>query len=238
MLPQFYNFKSFLDAEPAFNVHERYKDFLYVAVAFGPLTADSPLHDTFSALNDVLHNPRIGLIVVGAGPAKQLFEEKTKLLGIEKNVVFLPEATDLVSLLKTADVLVETSTSKESEGSILKGAAAGIPMVMYETDLRSDLFKDLESASMCEKGDIRGISKGFRDLLNNSALRTQYRTATRNIVETRLVEDENTYYRALRDSIEITLNVKEETQQIEAQAAKEITENETDTGSNKDKETG
>lgn len=206
VMPQFHNFKSYLDAEPAFNVHERYKDMLYLGVAFGPLTADSHLHDTFSALNSVLHNPRIGLIVVGGGPAKKMFEEKTELLGIEKNVIFLPEASDLVSLMKTADVLIQTDTTKEGDGMVLRGAAAGIPMVMYKNDLRADLFEDGVSASLCEKGDVHGIEEGFRSLLNNSALRTQYKAATRNIVETRLEEDEGTYYRALRDSIEITLN--------------------------------
>lgn len=209
VLPQFYNFRSFLDAKPSFNVHERYKDFIYTALAFGPLTADSHLHYTFSALYQTLHNPRIGLIVIGTGPAKKLFEEKVELLGIEKNVIFLAEATDLVSFLKTADVLVQTDTSRESEEIVLKAAAAGLPTVMYATDLRSDLFKDGDSASICEAGDVHAIEEGFKTILNNLALRTQYRNNARNVVETRLVEDEETYFLALRDSIEMTLNTKD-----------------------------
>lgn len=206
VLPQFHNFRSFLDAEPAFNVHGKYKDFLYVALAFGPLTADSHLHDTFSALNQVLQNPRIGLVVIGKGPARSLFEEKIELLGIKRNVVLLPEAPDLVSYLKTADVLVQTDVSKESEDIVLQAAAAGLPTVMFKTDLREDLFDDGESASLCEVGDVHGIQQGFKALLNNIALRRQYKNAARHVVETRLVEDRDVYYRALRDSIEVTLN--------------------------------
>ena len=219
VLPQFYNFKSFLDAQPTFDVHERYKDFTYTALAFGPLTADSHLHDTFSALNQTLHNPRIGLIIFGDGPAKQLFEEKVELLGVKKNIIFLPVATDLVSYLTTADVLVQTDTSKESEEVVLKAAAAGLPSVMYTTDLRSDLFTDGDSASLCEEGDVHGIEEGFKALLNNTALRTQYKKFARHVVETRLVEDEDLYYRALRDSIEITLNAENGSQKTQSDSA-------------------
>lgn len=204
--PHFYNFSGIIHSEPAFDVHKRYNTFIYTALAFGPLSADSHLHDTFSALHQVLHNPRVGLIVFGDGPAKELFQEKVTILGIEKNVIFLNAPDDLISYLKTADVLVQTDASKAGDEIVLKAAAAGLPTVMYENDVRKDLFVDGESATLCEKGDVSGIEKGFKALLNNQGLRTQYEGGARNVVETRLVEDEETYYRALRDSIEITLN--------------------------------
>ena len=206
VLPQFHNFKSFLHAEPSFNVHDRYKDFHYIALAFGPLTVDSHLHDTFAAFNLILRNPHIGLVVIGRGPAKKMFEEKASLLGIKRNVVFLSDAPDLVSYLKTADVLVQTDTSRGSEDVVLQAAAAGLPIVMYETDMRADLFDDGESGSLSEKGDVQGIYEGVKSLLNNIALRTRYKDAARHMIETRLVEDKDVYHRALRDSIEVTLN--------------------------------
>lgn len=205
VLPQFYNFKEILRAKPTFDVHERYKDFVFVMLAFGEMTADSKLHDTFSALNIVLHNPRIGLVVIGDGPAKHLFEEKVELLGIKKNVVFLSRTNELASFLKTADVMIETRTSKESEKQVLQAAAAGLPLIMYETELRNSLFKDGESASIVESGDIRSLTKRTNDFLNNQAMRIQYKSASQHIVSSRLVEDETTYYRAFRDSIEVAL---------------------------------
>ena len=210
VLPQFHNFHSLISAQPDFDVHERYKDYVFVALAVGPYTAQSHLHDTFSALNSVLHNPRIGMIVAGTGPAKNLFEEKAKLLGIEKNVIFLsPSPREMISLLKTSDVLVHTDTSEQSEGIALKAAAAGLPTIMYATDLRNDLFEHGVSASLCEPGDISGITEEFNRFLNDQGLRMQYKDYARNMVETRLDEDETNYYRAFRDSIELALETKE-----------------------------
>lgn len=210
LLPQFQNFSGLAGATPAFDVHEKYKGFVFVALAFGKLTADSHLHETFSALNSVLHNPRIGLVVIGNGPAKKLFEKKVELLGIKRNVVFIPEQNDLVSYLKTADVLVQTDTSPEGDEIVLKAAASGLPMVMYETDMRTDLFKDGESASICPEGDVHAVSENFSAFLNNTALRLQYKNAARYVIETRLEEDETTYFRAFRDSIELSLTEKKD----------------------------
>lgn len=204
-LPRYHNFKALIDAEPSFDVHEKYQQFVFTILTIGDLRADSHLHDTFSALNDILHNPRIGLIVIGDGPARGLFEKKTEILGIKKNVVFVPQPDDLVSYLKTSDVLVETDTSKESEVRVLMAAAAGLPLIMYETDFRNDMFKDGESASIIESGDVYTLSRNVTAFVNNQALRIQYEEAAQYMVKTRLSEDEGTYYRALRDSIEIVL---------------------------------
>ena len=119
--------------------------------------------------------------------------------------MFLSQVDDLTSYLKTSDVLIQTDTSKASEDIVLKAAASGLPMVMYETDMRKDLFEDGESAALCEKGDPYAISKKITELLNDTGLRTRYKTAAQHMVETRLLEDETTYYRAYRDSIELAL---------------------------------
>lgn len=203
ILPQFHNFKMLIDAKPSFDVHEKYSDFVFTILAFGPLTSDSHLHDTFSALNDVLHNPKIGLIIIGDGPAKKLFEEKVELLGVKKNVIFLSSTNDLTSYLKTADVLIQTDVSNEGEEIVFKAAAAGLPMIMYETDTRVDLFEDGVSATLCAVGDVHTLAQYVAAFLNNTGLRMQYKAAAQDVVKTRLQEDEVTYYRSFRDSIEL-----------------------------------
>ena len=137
-LPKFYNFKGLREAVPALNIHDKYKDFAFIMLAFGPLTADSHLHDTFTALHGTLMNKKIGLVVVGEGPAKNLFEEKVELLSIKESVVFISQLGDLVSYMKTADALIHTDVSEDSEQYVLKAAAAGLPIVTYETELRKD----------------------------------------------------------------------------------------------------
>lgn len=203
VLPHFHNFTGLMKAQPVSNFHDIYKQFVFIMVAFLPLKADSPLQDVFTAFHEILRNPRIGLIVVGEGPARALYEEKAELLGIKKNVVFLSHCADMASCLKTADILVQTDVSKESEDIVLQAAAAGLPLLMYETELRLDLFKDGESATLCTPGDTFSLTKEMSNFLNNPALRVQYAEAAQYMVSTRLHEDETSYYQAYRDIIEL-----------------------------------
>ena len=205
VLPRFYNFSALLNAKPAFDLHEIYQQFSFIILTFADLKLDSPLQDVFTGLHQLLHNPRVGLVVIGDGGAQDLYSEKAKLLAIGENVVFVKNVDDKLSYLQTADMLIETNVSKDSEDLILQAAAAGLPMVMYETELRKDLFEDGESASLCEVGDTYGLAKEVNNFLNNPALRKQYSTASKHLVTTRLVEDESTYYQAYRDSIETAI---------------------------------
>lgn len=204
-IPRFYNFTGLLSAESTFDLHQRYPSFAFIILAFGPLTADSYLHDLFSALNRLLHNPRIGMVVIGDGPAKSLFEEKVKLLGLEKNVVFQKEIDDLASYLKTADLLIEMSTAEKGEVHILQAAAAGLPAVMWTTDLRRDLFKDGESAFLCEPDDLVCIYQKTSKFINSASLQLKFSTNAQDVARERLHEDPEAHYQAIALSIESIL---------------------------------
>ncbi|MEX0917666.1 MAG: glycosyltransferase [Candidatus Paceibacterota bacterium] len=205
VLPKFYNFSGYLNAQPAFDVHDKYRDFTFIALAFGELTATSNLHTTFTALNRYLHNARMGLIVVGNGPAKHLFEEKVALLGVKERVVFVTTSADPVSLMKTADVLIETGTTPDSEETIMRAAAAGIPIVATHSELRDDLFVNGESAYLCAADDPHCIGQKLMKLLNTPAIRRQFSLQVREVARDRLIEDPAAYYRAYRDTVEVAL---------------------------------
>lgn len=206
VLPRFHNFTGLLDAVPAFDLHQKYPNMAFIMLAFGPLTADSYLHDLFATLNRLLHNPSIGLVLVGDGPAYQLFLDKIKLLGIEKNVVIKREAEDLISYLKTADLLIEMDTAEESEVRILQSAAAGLPAVMYSTDFRLDLFKDGETSFICQPKDQLCIAQSTSKFINTVALRKQFKLNTESMARDRLHEDPQAHYRAIATSIESVLS--------------------------------
>lgn len=206
LLPRFYNFTGLMSAKPAFSLREKYPDFAFIMLAFGPLTATSHLHDTFAVTHDLLENPRIGLIVIGDGKAKELFEEKVKILGIEKSVVFQKSADDLVSYLKTADALVELGVDEDSEVRVLQAAAAGLPIVAISTPLREDLFGKEKAALLEEKGDLVDLGHKLGTLINNaSSLRVRMASAAKFVAESRLHEDPGSYYQSIASSIESVL---------------------------------
>ncbi len=204
-LPRFYNFTGLLNANPIFDLHEKYPYFVFIMITFGPLTADSYLHDVFTAIHRMLRNQRIGLVVVGEGPAKNLFEEKVRLLGIEKNVVFQKEPDDLASYLKTSDLTVEMSTEEDGEVRILQAAAAGLPAVMVATDLRNDLFTDGQSGFICQPGDLPCIQQKISKFINSASMRKQFSENATDIARERLQEDPEAPYQATALTIESVL---------------------------------
>lgn len=205
-LPTFRNVTQFATSTPQFDLHERYPQYTFFILTTGPLQADSHLHDVFAALRTVLTNPKIALIVLGTGLAKQLFEEKVKILGIAENVIFLPpETTDLVSCYRSADLMIETGLEEESEERVLRAVMANTPMALYETTFRTNLFEDGDSAYICEPGDTVGLKQKTNLFLNQSAIRRQFARRLRDIAATRLHENPVTYHRALRNTIEETL---------------------------------
>jgi glycosyltransferase involved in cell wall biosynthesis len=205
VMPRFHNFAHILSDPPTFDLHERLTGFTFIILAFGPLSADSYLHELFSALNRLLHNPRIGLLVVGDGPAPQLFLDKVNLLGIAKNVVFEKKASDLVSYLKTADLMIEIDPKDEGEVRVLQAAAAGLPTVMYATALRRDLFVDGVSAFVCDPGDAECLTTKTAKFINTSAMRKQVAEAAKDIAKERLHEDPAAHYQAMALAIESVL---------------------------------
>ena len=205
ILPRFYDFGSIASAEPTMNLHEKFRDFSFVILAFGQLTAHSELHDLFTALHRLLKNPRVGLVVVGDGPGKKLFLDKVKILGIDKNVAFVREPEDLASYLKTADLMVEMDTDEESEIRVLKAATAGTPLTLVGTDLRRDLFKDGESAFICEPNDLLCVSQKVSKFMNAGVYRTKFKDNVAYIARSRINEDPTTHYQAIALSIESVL---------------------------------
>jgi len=214
VLPRFYNFAGLITAKPAFDLHQKYKDFVFVMLAFGPLTADSHLHDLFSALRKTLLNQRIGLVVVGDGPAKSLFEEKVKILGIERSVVFKKEAEDLASYLKTADLLIQTDTTTDSEVVVMQAAAAGLPVIAFETELRLDLFEDGKSALLCKPKDLATLTQKVTYFINSLAIRAQLKRNSQAMAGSRLQENAGGYYEVYRQTIERILVPTEDTEEI------------------------
>ncbi len=205
VLPRFYNIAGLLKAEPVFNLREKYPDFAFIILGFGPLTADSYLHDLFTALHKILKNPRIGLIVIGDGPARDLFTQKVKLLGIERSVVFERSIEDLASYLKTANALVEVSVGEDGDARVMQAAAAGLPIIAKANELRSDLFKNEESALLSDSDNLMDVTDNVSKLINQVALRQRLADTAKAVAESRIQENSDTHYQAVAATIESVL---------------------------------
>lgn len=205
ILPRFNNYESLISTTPTIDLRDKYKPFVFIMLYIGRLTSDSGLHKAFDAAAQGLKNPRIGLIVIGDGPAKKEFEERAKALGIKEQVVFETDIKDEVPYLKSANVLIVPDVDSEGEEVALRGAAAGIPMVMARTESREDIFSDGESALLFAPDDLDEFGLKLNILMNDVPLRKYMAEAAQDMIASKFHDNPERYRAAYRASIEEVL---------------------------------
>jgi glycosyltransferase involved in cell wall biosynthesis len=201
-LPRYQNYMALIDTKATINLKEKYKPYVFMMLYVGKLGHESTLYRALDAARFALRNPRVGMIVLGDGPARREFEKRAKILGIEQQVVFEPKLSDIVPYLKSANLMIVTDTDSDSEDLVLKGSAAGIPMVIARTEKREDIFSHGESAFLCDATSVQAFSNSISDLLNNFDKRKQFSTNGQDIIRTLFHNDEKKYQEAYRASIE------------------------------------
>jgi 1,2-diacylglycerol 3-alpha-glucosyltransferase len=77
------------------------------------------------------HTPKLMLLIVGDGPARQELEEKVKDLGIDKHVIFtgMVKPEEVHSYYQVGDVFVSSSTSETQGLTYVEAAANGLPLL-------------------------------------------------------------------------------------------------------------
>ncbi len=208
-LPRLNNYETFTRATVVKSLKQKYPQFSFIALYFGALSHESTAYQVIDAARYILQNKRVGLVIVGDGKARSEFEKRTTILGIANQVVFERVSEDMLGYLKTADVLVVSDSDSIADEVVLRGAAAGIPLIVTETPLRADLFTDGDSALFCPPGESVMMSEKLNMILNNFPLRSQLREQALAVVHTRLHEDPALYRRAYRTSVEQGLFVND-----------------------------
>jgi glycosyltransferase involved in cell wall biosynthesis len=209
-LPRFQNYQLIAQTKATIDLREIYKPFLFVMLYIGKLNHESTLYRAIDAARFALRNKRVGLVVLGDGPAKGEFEKRAKLLGIEQQIVFEKMPADIVPYLKSASLLIATDTDTDSDEIVFKAAAAGLPLVMSRTPSRDDVFEHSVSGYLCEATDVQAFTDRISDVLNNVTLRKVFAERAQNAMEYKFHQDPEYYKEAYRTSIEQALFVVED----------------------------
>ncbi len=208
ILPRFNNYESLISIPKTIDLRDRYKPFVFIMLYIGKLTNESAVNRAIDAGRFGLRNPHVGLIILGDGPAKKMFEKRAEILGIKEQVVFESDVKDVVPYLKSANVLIVPDTDAESEEVVLKGAAAGIPMVLSRTAIREDIFTDGESALFSAPDNIDEFSLKLNILMNDVPLRNHMVQLAQEMIVAKFHEDPNKYLTAYRESLEQVLFIE------------------------------
>ncbi len=208
VLPRYQDYQKVIATKTALDLQAKYKPFIFFMLYIGRLDHDSTLFRAIDAARFALKNPRVGLIVLGNGPARGEFERRARILGIEKQIVFEKRAPEYVPYLKAAHVLLATDVRSENEEVVCTAAAAGVPIVMAKTHQREDIFEHGVSAYLCDPEDTQGFADGVSELLNNVSLRKIIGAGGRGAVERRFHQDPKVYKDFYQKSIEEALFIE------------------------------
>lgn len=213
-LPRFRDVRP-VSALPTATIKNIYRQFSVIVLYVGDFSHGGLAYQAIDMSRELLRNPRVGLVMVGDGPARNECIKRVELMGYKTQVVFEKRVDDSALYVRTADMLIVPDTTTESDEVIMQAAAYGLPMVMARTPLRADLFIDGESAFLFEVKNISEAAGKLGRLLNENNLRRIFSDAVQYIAETRLHDDPLVYREAFRASIEEAILVAAEQSEIQ-----------------------
>jgi glycosyltransferase involved in cell wall biosynthesis len=210
VLPRFTNYESLITVPATIDLKVKYKPFSFVILYIGYLGHESTAYRVIDAARTYLKNPRVGLVIVGEGPARAEFKKRTDILGITKQVVFESSVPDVVAYLKSANVLVVSDTDADADDIALRGAAAGVPLIVARNQYRDDLFRDGESALLFRHDSVEELHTQISTMLNEVGMRKRLVEGAQTLITERFHADPDEYRRAYRASIEHALFLEEQ----------------------------
>lgn len=210
VLPRYRDYTTHFTGNQGSYLQKKYPQFSFIILYIGDLVSESTAFYAIDSVRQTLRNPRVGFIMVGNGKGVMECERRATLLGIKDQVVIERRADDLEQYLASADVLLITDSNSTADEIALYGAAAGVPMVVSRTALRSDFFEEGKTAYIID--DVRSLktSEYLLRLLNNGTERQLMRQQVRRVALQKLYVDPKLYQETFRQSVERAIIVREE----------------------------
>lgn len=208
-LPKLNPYKSIAQVRRTLDLKKQYPQYVFSLLFVGSLSQHTTAFSVLEASQAMLRNPRISLLILGDGSAYKDCVRRAKSLNIYEQTIFIKEKVDVDQYLKAANILVVTDVDAHSEELVLRAAGAGIPMIIVRTEQRQDLFTHMESVYFCAAADPQEIAEGISVLMNDYNLRLSLAEEAQAIIAKKFHQDELTYRREYRDSIESTLFIED-----------------------------
>jgi len=203
VLPMYYNLSAWRDTEATFDMHERYPQFKFIILHVTSMSDASHSDCVIDGVARILKQYQtVGLIIVGTGRRRTALEKQAIRLGLQDQVIFEPQGGDILSFMKSSNILVHLSEDPDDEQIVLQAAAVGLPMISGVAGLPGELFLDGESAFVCPNDSPPCVTQKINTFLNKNQLRAKFSMNAQAIVFSRIEQDYDAYMRAYRNSIE------------------------------------
>lgn len=146
---------------------------------------------------------RLRLVIAGDGPVRESLSELCESLGVTDRVNFLGVRSDVVSLLKTADLFAFPSESEGLPNAVIEASLAGVPIVGSNIGPVSEVVKHRESALLCDTRSPSELAELIAELIVNPEMAKELADNAKKNAESRfklefaLVKMTNAYYDAM-----------------------------------------
>ncbi len=210
LLPGYYDLEAWEKQEPCIDLRATYPQFKFILVHVSSMRQASHTDTVLAGVAPILRQyPTVGLVILGNGPMRSKIEHIAISFGVQNQVEFVPTPHDIVSYLKTAHLLVQLSDNDEDDEALMIAAAVRLPIIANVCTLAGTLFKNLESARLCETGDSSCITKAITTYLNENESRVRLPMNAHDIVFDRVRQDYASYLKAYKESIIACTHTKE-----------------------------
>lgn len=119
-------------------------------------------------------HPDTVLLLGGAGPLRQVLQERVQELGLQDHVRFLGYRNDPESLLAMADVLVVCSSQEGLPRVAVQAAIAGVPIVTTALPGIEAIVRDGQTGFIVPVDNLSSMTEALNLLLSDPELRARF----------------------------------------------------------------
>jgi len=123
------------------------------------------------------NDPKLKLVLVGAGPLERKLRTQAAARGISERVVFtgfVSEETKL-GLLRCSDLFASTSQHEGFGLVFLEAMAAGLPVLCYDTGGHTDFLESGRTGYLVPLNDLDEFSRRLNELVRDADVRARMR---------------------------------------------------------------
>ena len=135
------------------------------------------------AMELVLKNyPQAQLLIVGEGKMKAQLVRLIEELGINKNVIFIPEIADTREALSVMDIFVMPSLQEGLGLALMEAMSMGIAVIGSDVGGIKTLIQDKQNGLLVKPSDYQALSEAIILLLSDEKLRESLGTQARKFI--------------------------------------------------------
>jgi glycosyltransferase involved in cell wall biosynthesis len=134
-------------------------------IFIGRLSPQKSLSTLLDALAKSMPDcPGLYLLLAGSGPDREALESQAQRLGIQDNVTFLGNQSDVRPYLNAADIFVLPSKSEGISNALLEAMSAGLACVVTTVGANFEILDQGRCGILLPPGDVSALSKSLTEL--------------------------------------------------------------------------